>query len=103
MCKEVWDMVAELSQLWEKGLMRTIALGSTDGFDCFSCTFSLSFQPVIVPVGRIALGRILNVVGSSIDPMFGLGLIVENPNESYLAYSCRTIHRLQELKLLPIL
>ena len=91
MCKEVWDinvrdimlgfaavflfiksyascLVAELSQLWQKGVMRTIALGSTDGFSCFSCTFSLSFQPVIVPVGRIALGRILNVVGSSIDP-----------------------------------
>ena len=77
--------------------MRTIALGSTDGFSCFSCTFSLSFQPVIVPVGRIALGRILNVVGSSIDPyihpslssqfgpyhLISIGLFVENPLESY--------------------
>ena len=62
------SLVAELSgSLWLQALFRRIALGSTDGLCTFSCTFSLSFGPVIVPVGRIALGRILNVVGSSID------------------------------------
>ena len=66
-------LVAELSGCY-KGVFRTIALGSTDGLCTFSCTFSLSFQPVIVPVGRIALGRILNVVGSSIDPYMDLCL-----------------------------
>jgi len=30
--------------------------------------YFISLQAVIVPVGRIALGRILNVVGSIIDP-----------------------------------
>ena len=66
-------LVAELSGCY-KGVFRTIALGSTDGLCTNSCTFSLSFQPVIVPVGRIALGRILNVVGSSIDPYIDLSL-----------------------------
>ena len=67
-------LVAELSGCY-KAVFRTIALGSTDGL-CTnaSCTFSLSFQPYIVPVGRIALGRILNVVGSSIDPYIDLAL-----------------------------
>ena len=67
-------LVAELSQLCYKGVFRTIALGFTDALCTFSCTFSLSFQGVIVPVGRIGLGRILNVLGSSIDPYMELSL-----------------------------
>jgi hypothetical protein len=66
-------LAAELSGCY-KGVFRAIALGSTDGLCTFSCAFLLSFQPVIVPVGRIALGRILNVVGSSIDPYVDLSL-----------------------------
>jgi F0F1-type ATP synthase beta subunit len=50
------------------------ALASTDGLCTFSCGFVISLQPVSVPVGRIALGRILNVVGSSIDPYLDLAL-----------------------------
>ena len=34
----------------------------------------MTFQPVIVPVGRIALGRIFNVVGSIIDRYIDLSL-----------------------------
>jgi hypothetical protein len=66
--------VAELSQLCYKGVFRTIALGSTGGTCTFSCRMVLILQPVIVPVGRIALGRILNVVGSCIDPYIPLCL-----------------------------
>jgi len=57
-------LVAELSQLCYKGVLRTIALGSTDGLCTWRVPFVMGFQPVIVPVGRIALGRIFNVVGS---------------------------------------
>lgn len=60
-------LVAELSQLCYKGVLRTIALGSTDGLCTWRVPFLLTFQPVLVPVGRIALGRIFNVVGSIID------------------------------------
>ena len=67
-------MVGELSQLCYKGVLRTIALGSTDGLCTWRCTFVMGLEPVIVPVGRIALGRIFNVVGSIIDPYMELSL-----------------------------
>lgn len=60
------SLVAELSQLCLGGVFRAIALGSTDGLCTWRCILSMQ-QPVIVPVGRIALGRIFNVVGSVID------------------------------------
>jgi len=67
-------LVAELSQLCYGGVLRAIALASTEGLCTFSCGFVISVQPVIVPVGRIALGRILNVVGSSIDRYLDMAL-----------------------------
>jgi hypothetical protein len=67
-------LVGELSQLCYKGVLRTIALGSTDGLSTWRLGFLMIFQPVIVPVGRIALGRIFNVVGSIIDPYMDLSL-----------------------------
>jgi len=74
MCKEVCEINVRdiifgfvLSQLCYGGVLRAIALGSTDGLCTWRCTFLMVLQPVIVPVGRIALGRILNVVGSAID------------------------------------
>jgi F-type H+-transporting ATPase subunit beta len=67
-------LVAEISQLCYGGVLRAIALASTDGLCTFSCAFIMSLQPVIVPVGRIALGRIFNVVGSAIDPYIDLCL-----------------------------
>jgi len=65
-------LVGELSQLCYKGVLRTIALGSTDALCTWRCSFLIGLQPVIVPVGRIALGRIFNVVGSIIDRHFDL-------------------------------
>jgi hypothetical protein len=67
-------LVAELSQLCYGGVMRAIALASTDGLCTYGCPFIMGLQPVIVPVGRIALGRIFNVVGSSIDTYIDLSL-----------------------------
>jgi hypothetical protein len=66
-----------LVKLCQIGLFRTIALGSTHGLSTHSCTFVLSLSPLIVPVGRIALGRILNVLGSSIDRYMELSLSTE--------------------------
>ena len=70
-------LVAELSQLCYRGVFRAIALGSTNGLSTHSCTFVLSFGPLIVPVGKIAIGRILNVLGSSIDCYMQLSLSSE--------------------------
>ena len=61
------NLVAELSQLCYTFILRAIALGSTDGLCTWRQGFIILFQPVIVPVGTIALGRIFNVVGSVID------------------------------------
>ena len=61
------SLVAELTQLCYKGVLRTIALGGTHGLCCWRCLFVMALEPVIVPVGTIALGRIFNVVGSIID------------------------------------
>ena len=87
-------LVAELSGCY-KGVFRTIALGSTDGLCTNSCTFSLSYQPVIVPVGRIALGRILNVVGSSMDPYMDLSLSSQFGSYHFIS-SANTIGQLVE-------
>lgn len=58
----------EISQVHYKALLRTIAFASTQCLSTWRCFSSFSLQAIIVPVGRIALGRILNVVGSIIDP-----------------------------------
>jgi F0F1-type ATP synthase beta subunit len=55
-------------QLCYKALLRTIAFSTTQCISTWRCLTLFSLQAVIVPVGRIALGRILNVVGSIIDP-----------------------------------
>ena len=68
------SLVAELSQLCYKGLCRAVAFVTTDGLCTCVCTFLNGLQPVIVPVGRITLGRIFNVVGSIIDPYLDLSL-----------------------------
>jgi F-type H+-transporting ATPase subunit beta len=64
--------VAEISQLSYGGVLRAIALASTDGLCTWRCTFLMGFQPVIVPVGRVGLGRIFNVVGAVVDPYMEL-------------------------------
>jgi F0F1-type ATP synthase beta subunit len=61
------NLVAELSQLCYTNILRAIAFQTTDGLCTWRQGFILLFQPVIVPVGTIALGRIFNVVGSVID------------------------------------
>jgi hypothetical protein len=67
-------LVAELSQLCYGGVLRAIALSTTDGLTSFACGFIANLQPVVVPVGRISLGRIMNVCGSSIDPFVELAI-----------------------------
>ena len=66
------SLVAEVSQLCYKGVLRRIALGVVDALCTWRCRAFLGAQPVIVPVGRIALGRIFNVVGSIIDALMEL-------------------------------
>lgn len=49
-----------------EGLVRTVALGSTDGLKRGVEVLDTG-KPITVPVGEEVLGRILNVVGAPID------------------------------------
>lgn len=60
-------LVAEISQLCFGGLLRAVALGATEGLSTWNVSFINLYQPVVVPVGRLSLGRIFNVTGSAID------------------------------------
>lgn len=60
-------LLAELSQLCYKALLRAVALASTDGASSFHMGAPLTHRALAVPVGRIGLGRIFNVLGSVVD------------------------------------
>jgi hypothetical protein len=68
------NLVSEISQLCYGGILRSISLSTTDGLSTFECYTIFVWQPIIVPVGKLSLGRILNVVGSSIDSFTEINL-----------------------------
>ena len=58
----------EVQQQIGDGVVRTIALGSTDGLQR-GLNVNNTGAPITVPVGEMTLGRIMNVLGESIDDM----------------------------------
>jgi len=58
----------EVQQQLGDGVVRTIALGSTDGLQR-GLTVANTGSPIMVPVGTKTLGRIMNVLGEAIDEM----------------------------------
>ena len=58
----------EVSQVGFGGKLRGISLGITEGLSSWRVTSYFTYQPLIVPVGRAVLGRLFNVLGSTIDP-----------------------------------
>merc|ERR1712050_599014 len=84
-------VVLEVNQICYGGILRTIALGFTEGISSWKVGVFCNFQPLVVPVGRSTLGRLFNVLGSTIDsyleldelPVFATGeglLIGEESN-----------------------
>jgi F-type H+-transporting ATPase subunit beta len=59
-------LVLEVQQQLEGGLVRTVAMDSTDGL-ARGTEVVATGQPILVPVGRVTLGRIFNVLGEPID------------------------------------
>ena len=62
------DIIAEVAQHIGEGRVRCIALQPTEGLVRGMKAESLG-KPVMVPVGREVLGRVLNVIGQPVDEM----------------------------------
>lgn len=60
------DLVLEVQQQIGDGVVRTIAMGTTDGLRRGLSVINTG-KPILVPVGKPTLGRILNVLGEPID------------------------------------
>jgi F-type H+-transporting ATPase subunit beta len=59
-------LVLEVQQHLGGGLVRTVAMGSTDGVPR-GVSVESTGDPIMVPVGPVTLGRIFDVVGNAID------------------------------------
>jgi F-type H+-transporting ATPase subunit beta len=66
------EITLEVQQQLGDGVVRTIALGSTDGLRR-GISVSNTGAPISVPVGTETLGRILNVLGDPIDELGPIG------------------------------
>lgn len=60
------NLVLEVQQQIGDGVVRTIAMGTTDGLRR-GLSVANTGKPIMVPVGKATLGRILNVLGEPID------------------------------------
>jgi F-type H+-transporting ATPase subunit beta len=61
-------LIMEVEQQLGDGVVRTIAMGSTDGLKR-GLAVNNTGAPVSVPVGKATLGRIMNVLGEPVDHM----------------------------------
>ncbi|QIL82176.1 F0F1 ATP synthase subunit beta [Diaphorobacter sp. HDW4A] len=59
-------LTLEVQQLLGDGIVRTIALGSSDGLKRGLMVYNTD-HPITVPVGKATLGRIMDVLGNPID------------------------------------
>ena len=60
------DLTLEVQQLLGDGVVRTIAMGSSDGLKR-GMAVNNTGAPITVPVGRETLGRIMDVLGNPVD------------------------------------
>ncbi len=61
-----WNLTLEVSQQLGEGVVRTIAMASTDGLSRGLPVMNTN-NPITVPVGQGVLGRIINVTGDPVD------------------------------------
>ncbi len=69
---EAGDLILEVQQQLGDGVVRTIAMGSTDGLSR-DLEVANTKAPISVPVGKETLGRIMNVLGQPIDEKGPIG------------------------------
>merc|ERR1711897_37839 len=65
-------LIVEVNQICYGGILRTIALGFTEGISSWKVESLCTLQPLVVPVGRSTLGRLFNVLGATIDAYVGI-------------------------------
>merc|ERR1712060_592603 len=65
-------LLVEVNQICYGGIVRTIALGFTEGISSWKVEALCTYQPLVVPVGRSTLGRLFNVLGATIDAYMGI-------------------------------
>lgn len=75
---EQHDLVLEVQQQMGDGIVRTIAMGSTDGLRR-GFKVQNTGQPISVPVGKQTLGRIMDVLGNPIDEAGAIGEEIRLP------------------------
>jgi F-type H+-transporting ATPase subunit beta len=63
---EKGDLILEVQQQMGDGIVRTIAMGTTDGLQR-GLSVNNTGSPIMVPVGKPTLGRIMDVLGNPID------------------------------------
>ena len=66
------ELTFEVQQQLGDGVVRTIAMGSTDGLRRGMDVLSTG-NPIMVPVGQKTLGRIMNVLGEPVDEAGPIG------------------------------
>ena len=89
------SVVAEVSQQLYGGLFRCVSLGPTEGLSTWSCGVKFIFQPVVIPVGKLCLGRIFNVLGTSVD-------LYEDLSQS-VSYMTSSFFELRKITINPFL
>jgi len=75
---ENFDLVLEVQQQMGDGVVRTIAMGSTDGLKR-GLKAKNTGHPIKVPVGKKTLGRIMDVLGKPIDEAGPIGEEIRMP------------------------
>ena len=66
------DLTLEVQQLLGDGVVRTIAMGSSDGLKR-GLAVTNTGAPISVPVGKATLGRIMDVLGNPVDEAGAIG------------------------------
>ena len=93
-------ILAEINQLCYGGVLRSVALGQTDGLSTWHVPFMNLYQSVVVPIGQTTLGRIFNVAGSSIDSYIDLMSSCCFRSQLQLSFKLESFHCSKHLSLL---
>merc|ERR1712203_417861 len=91
-------LIVEVNQICYGGILRTIALGFTEGISSWKVEALCTFKPLVVPVGRSTLGRLFNVLGATIDAYVGIDELPIYSDYKLSFDQCEAEHTTHELQ-----